>query len=846
MRRKSNNGIEIDDGTLVFGAGCQKQVERLLKKAAEQAARDAARKWKKAGRNPFSTRSPYSAGNFEQVFRKALDGALTCHSNNSGERPSIRMTAPDTGGRPFHFDHTSVSSVTIKLKRGETVPSPSTNGRLGFARDKRHTSRAGAHMSYLEREGAGETLETDLEAAAGIRAETKAQGRDRSPGGMQEYLEDPSKDEGLRKDDAEMAPAALVFSYGTIGDTLEERVAFWDLTEEHARGDRGTIQHRLIMELPHEATPGDRLAIMQAFTAKFEEDKVPFHVVLHAPTATNDSRNYHAHVVLLGRPSVKTPWPLGGKVVIGPEGPIKDTWDFAAKAFGPDDSKHVRWSYPKRQNVHPDYGRTFVKDQRKRFSDIVNARMHEVGNPVRYDHRSYRAMGYEVDAMKSISRIVKDKAKKGDRIVLDYNQTKRDIESEIQRIARERAPEYAEVSHVRAAVRKGDRELRKLEKEGAFLKGKPIVRRAAHVVRTFVKQKALDYARSRALHVERSIEAAQEVRALERVIEATKPEIVAELRGRLAASLRKARADGNRKEVARLKKESAIVPKTAHAVILNRVASDEVEALRAKHDRRGVLRLARVRGALREWRAAAAGARPQPPQPANAGPVKAAGLSVSAKAPPLDVKVPKQDQHPIWTSFDAVVEQSFQTGFQKYMAGVFKRYSQFILDNADPNVPGRTPLELAAKLVEAVKQHPAKAEELIMLHDVERHSQAAAPKPRIVYADISRPPSPPAVQEPEAFVLNGRIPRPLPEEVEPFPYVAIPLEPARTPALPVPSTPDALTQPTAAEHFPTLETGSQGSDGAQKPKRKKRDRRQERRRGILTSQGRARTREFER
>lgn len=327
MAKAPDKGIKLDEGKSILGVGNQKQVERLLKKAADQATKAAKRRWKRSGGNPFSNHAHARMGGIERALTNALAGALTFHSNNSGQRPSIRMTAPDTGGRPFHFDHTAVSSQTIKLKPGETAKAVRKSGKFE-ARPKRHTSSSGAHMAYLERDGAAERIEVDLEAAANLRAEIEGMGRELTPGAMQAYVEDPSKAEDPKRATEGKPPTALVFSYGTpdMGDTLEERMAFWDLAEEHAKGESGTIQHRLIMELPHEATPEDRLAIMKAFTAKFDEDKIPYHVVLHAPTSKNDDRNYHAHVVMLNRPAVMIDWPLGGKVKMGPEGPIRCRW----------------------------------------------------------------------------------------------------------------------------------------------------------------------------------------------------------------------------------------------------------------------------------------------------------------------------------------------------------------------------------------------------------------------------------------------------------------------------------------------------------------------------------------
>jgi len=834
MAKAPDKGIKLDEGKSILGVGNQKQVERLLKKAADQATKAAKRRWKRSGGNPFSNHAHARMGGIERALTNALAGALTFHSNNSGQRPSIRMTAPDTGGRPFHFDHTAVSSQTIKLKPGETAKAVRKSGKFE-ARPKRHTSSSGAHMAYLERDGAAERIEVDLEAAANLRAEIEGMGRELTPGAMQAYVEDPSKAEDPKRATEGKPPTALVFSYGTpdMGDTLEERMAFWDLAEEHAKGESGTIQHRLIMELPHEATPEDRLAIMKAFTAKFDEDKIPYHVVLHAPTSKNDDRNYHAHVVMLNRPAVMIDWPLGGKVKIGPEGPIRKTWDFAAKSFLPDDFRVTKWRYPKREKVLDGYRATFVKDQRKRFSDVVNERMAAVGNPVRYDHRSYKAMGLEVDAMKSISRIIKDKAKAGDRVVLDYAQTKRDVEAEIQRLARERAPDFAEVSKIRAAVRAGDRELRQLEKEGAFLKKKPILRRGAHAVKTYVKRKALDYARTRALHVERSIEAAQEIRSVERIIEATNPEVIAQLRAKLARSLIQARAKGNKNEVARLKKEMDVVPKVSHASLLNKVAREEVEQLRTRHQRQSVMRFAKVRQALREWREAALGAKPDMTPAVRAEAGRVGGIEIGSQpitAPTAAKPAPPREPPP--NSYDEMIDQVFKTPFHRYMWDVTKRYSQFIMDNVDPNVPGRTAVDLTNKLVEAIKIHPVKADELIMSYRLGNPdagpSNVPAWKPPERRAD-----TPEAAPQP-VFKQKARMPVPEPDEVMPYPRdLGVPEH--KPPIIAEPRAPEPRRKVEKAEEpvVPQIPLADREAETPLKPRPKERDKRKKRQKAIL-------------
>ncbi len=68
---------------------------------------------------------------------------------------------------------------------------------------------------------------------------------------------------------------------------------------------RHVPQHKMILELPHEASPQTRLNIMLDFTKEMFRDRdIPFWCALHSPIpGVNDPRNYHAHIVYIGRPA---------------------------------------------------------------------------------------------------------------------------------------------------------------------------------------------------------------------------------------------------------------------------------------------------------------------------------------------------------------------------------------------------------------------------------------------------------------------------------------------------------------------------------------------------------------
>jgi MobA/MobL family len=68
-------------------------------------------------------------------------------------------------------------------------------------------------------------------------------------------------------------------------------------------GRGGRIQYRVIGELPHELSIGQRAAILHDFVQEFAKRKLPFVAVMHAPDHTNNDKNWHFHLVYHDRPA---------------------------------------------------------------------------------------------------------------------------------------------------------------------------------------------------------------------------------------------------------------------------------------------------------------------------------------------------------------------------------------------------------------------------------------------------------------------------------------------------------------------------------------------------------------
>ena len=495
-----------------------KKIQRLLKRATEQSIRAQKRQMRATGKIARELKANARAG---ERMARAFASAMRAGRAKTGGRISIRMTAPDTGGRSFHFDHTAVKPRASDAGGG-------SGGSRG-----RQATRGSAHMGYIERPDAierpgglerdngrereRETAEEGNEDAAELAAARdklrerltrdpskvrfedsldiampEAEGSKiaiprrpaalapdagRNPHAveeiscpedvelgirpMQDYVEREGAVEAARAGATAGSKSAAAdppadFSFGTIADTREGRLAFWDLVEEHGKGDSAVLQHRLILELPHEVSPEVRLSIVKSFTKRFEDEGIPYWAVLHAPTEKNDRRNYHAHIVHLTRPARIIMHPEGGDIAarVGPAR-LVPTWDFAAVSYVPDKHRVTRKRYPFRQKAvvrHKGKGRPYIEAERRRFAEVVNAELEKIKSPIRYDPRSYKAMGIDVDAIGSLSRKVLEQARSGKRTVEDSGLTARLMRQITERAARGRARALAKLDAEIAAL----------------------------------------------------------------------------------------------------------------------------------------------------------------------------------------------------------------------------------------------------------------------------------------------------------------------------------------------------------------------------------------------------------
>ena len=444
------------------------------------------------------------------LLSKTLGMALSHHGRTKKGGPSLRPVAPDTKGRAFHFSHSTVgrTSGAGGGRGGSTTTNrPSTeNGRSsGGAGSPGATTTAGpspatgpqdlgskeaGHQRYVERDAA---LARDAAEEFGIEvgphrqpspAQVREAGEGMEPGqGIhREKVQGKEADQqeaepteerarpiemdvaamqkeiakavrGRRTQSAEAAQAYIEDptkvapqvrhghsnSFGTIGETFEERVAFWNAVQKHEREKDARTQVRLVLELPHEATPAARQEIVKRFCEEYERLGVPYWASIHAPTKKNDDRNHHAHIVHGLRPARMMVDPATGE----------KAWDFTITETYKKKNRVKKTTHPHRQNVVKEFrNRDYVRDTRKRFAETANQVLEKAGCPIRYDARSYKDMGLDIEPMKHVARILTDKSKIHDFVVMDPEWTRRMIEQEMNAAAVERDKTYMDLKRV--------------------------------------------------------------------------------------------------------------------------------------------------------------------------------------------------------------------------------------------------------------------------------------------------------------------------------------------------------------------------------------------------------------
>ena len=283
--------------------------------------------------------------------------------------PALRSSRPSANGaRTFHLHHSTVS----KSASERSVAKP---GRVYFEISRGQASAAretaGGQLkwqpsakSWWAPAGTGATARLAARYSVAAPPRRVPSPTARPPGrasAHQRYIE------------RESAPArtdeGAVYSRGTIGDSTEERAAFWNEVEGRERSD-GLVQCRIVAELPHELRghPELQQQAMDEFMDTFAGRSLPAHGVIHRPDAERrpegggDIRNLHAHIVYHDRPCERT---------------APRAWEFAGRK-----DREAR-------------GPAWIRELRERWAGSCNSALEKVQTQTRFHAGSYADLGIE-------------------------------------------------------------------------------------------------------------------------------------------------------------------------------------------------------------------------------------------------------------------------------------------------------------------------------------------------------------------------------------------------------------------------------------------------------------------
>ncbi|MBA1159022.1 MobA/MobL family protein [Microvirga mediterraneensis] len=185
-------------------------------------------------RSPVDATPPVSGVHVAVQHSFNRPGIRFGNRSNSMERPTS-----DQGTQSCHFSQTSVSNTSPILEMIKAV--------RGGRRITR--SRATAHTLYMERVGAAERLKAKrgLGSEWAIIEQMQEEAQDRSSIEQQAFIEREGTAEraGLRNLTDDALDALDYASFGTIGETIEERKRFWqavEASESKPQGDTVRIK----------------------------------------------------------------------------------------------------------------------------------------------------------------------------------------------------------------------------------------------------------------------------------------------------------------------------------------------------------------------------------------------------------------------------------------------------------------------------------------------------------------------------------------------------------------------------------------------------------------------------
>jgi len=156
-----------------------------------------------------------------------------------------------------------------------------------------------------------------------------------------------------------------------------DRARLWNAVEKAEKRSDAQLNRELVLNLPHELSPAQRVDLLRAFlTTEFVAKGMVADFAIHLPDRKGDQRNHHAHVMLTMR--VVTRHGFGKKQRLWNEG-----------------AELARW--------------------RKRWADHVNEALERAGLQQRVDDRSLAARGIDTEPEPKIGPIATEMERRGQR-----------------------------------------------------------------------------------------------------------------------------------------------------------------------------------------------------------------------------------------------------------------------------------------------------------------------------------------------------------------------------------------------------------------------------------------------
>lgn len=113
----------------------------------------------------------------------------------------------------------------------------------------------------------------------------------------------------FRDGSLEEGDVQLSHPISNMGESVEEIEAAWRMLETVEEGYRANakVQYRVVLNLPHELSAGQRRSFVHEFCERaFGRLGLPYAAALHVPDELSDRRNVHAHIVFSTRPCERT------------------------------------------------------------------------------------------------------------------------------------------------------------------------------------------------------------------------------------------------------------------------------------------------------------------------------------------------------------------------------------------------------------------------------------------------------------------------------------------------------------------------------------------------------------